>query len=189
MPIDNATVPIEFAHETVSTLIARHATIRPECPAIVTSRDSFLTYDALGRRIAAFGEGLRSHGVGHTARVAIMLPDGPELAFVIVAVVCHAVAVPLNPRLTASELDDLFAVLAIDAVVVSHGVDGAVHDVAARHGARLIEARCGALGILEISGSTAVSPTPVDSKMPWAKCNRTLRRLFFELRPPQAGRN
>ena len=75
-----------------------------------------------------------------------MLPDGPELAVSIVAVACHAAAVPLNPRLTETELDDLFAMLRIDAVVVSDRIDRPVREIATRHGARLLEVRYGKFG-------------------------------------------
>ena len=90
----------EFADATVATIIARQVATRPDCPAIVTSRNGVLTYGALGEQIATFGAGLRNNDLTCSARVAVMLPDGPELAVSIVAVACHAAAVPLNPRLT-----------------------------------------------------------------------------------------
>ena len=107
----------ELVDATVASTIARHVAARPDCPAIVTSQN-VVTYGALGEQIATFGAGLRGNDLTCSARVAITLPDGPELAVSIVAVACHAAAVPLNPRLTESELDDLFATLRIDAVVV-----------------------------------------------------------------------
>ena len=154
----------EFADATVAALIAQHVVNRPECPAIIRSHDGLLTYSALGRQIAAFGEVIRNNGLGRSARAAIMLPDGPELAVAMVAAVCHAVAVPLNPKLSATELDDLFAVLRIDAVVLSDRVDSAGRDVAVRHGARLLEAS-GRASSLEIFGSAAARSAPADSAM------------------------
>src|SRR6187401_3128863 len=120
----------EFADATVATIIARQVATRPDCPAIVTSQDGILTYGALGRQITAFGGGFRNNDLTCSARVAIMLPDGPEFAVSIVAVACHAAAVPLNPRLTERDLDDLFATLRIDAVVVSDRVDHHVREIA-----------------------------------------------------------
>jgi oxalate---CoA ligase len=155
----------ELADATVATLIAQQVANRSESPAIIRSQDDFLTYNALGKQIAAFGELLRSNGLGRSARVGIMLPDGPELAVAIVAAVFHAVAVPLNPKLNASEFDDLFAVLRIDAVVLSDRVDSAGRDVAVRHGARLLEASCGRPGSLEIFGSASAMSAPADSAM------------------------
>jgi acyl-CoA synthetase (AMP-forming)/AMP-acid ligase II/thioesterase domain-containing protein/acyl carrier protein len=150
---------IQFVDGTIGAVIAQHVATRPENPAIVMSRDSFVSYGALGKQIAAFGEALRISGVGSSAKVAIMLPGDCELAIAIVATACHSAAVPLNPRLTANELDDLFATLSIDAVVIPDGLDCAVREVAARHGARLLEVRCSKPGRFEFSSSiAAISP-------------------------------
>src|SRR4029079_7494659 len=140
----------ELADATVASMIARHVAARRDCPAIVTSRN-VVTYGALGEQIATFGAGLRNNDLTCSARVAVMLPDGPELAVSIVAVACHAAAVPLNPRLTERELDDLFATLRIDAVVVSDRVDRHVREIATRHGAPLLEVRYGKFGTVEIA--------------------------------------
>ena len=145
----------EFPDATVASIIARRVAARPDCPAIVTSQN-VVTYGALGEQIATFGAALRSNDFTCSARVAVMLPDDPALAVSIVAVACHAAVVPLNPRLTESELDDLFAMLRIDAVVVSDRIDRPVRKIATRHGARLLEVRYGKFGAVEIADSRAV---------------------------------
>ena len=165
MRVKDAPGPTKFADATVATLIAQNVAIRPECPAIVMSRGKVLTYCALGEQIAAFGAGLRANGIGRCSTVAIMLPDGPELAVAIVATACHAVAVPLNPKLTATELDSLFAMLHVDAMVISNRVDSTARDVAARHGTRLLDAAIGGPGILTFSAGTAVTSAWVDSEL------------------------
>jgi len=129
----------EFPEATIATLIARQGAARPESPAIVMSKGKFLTYGRLGEQIGAFGARLRANAIGRSARVAILLPDGPELAMAIVGAACHAVAVPINPNLTATELDSLFAALRIDAIVTSKRAEGAASDVAVSHGIRLID--------------------------------------------------
>jgi len=145
----------DLTDATVASIIARQVAARPDCPAIVTS-GNVVAYAALGEQIATFGAGLRNNDLTCSARVAVMLPDGPELAVSIVAVACYATAVPLNPRLTEAELDDLFAMLRIDAVVVSDRIDRPVREIATRHGARLLEVRYGKFGAVEIADSRAV---------------------------------
>ena len=135
----------------VDTIIAMHVAARPQSPAIVMSKDDVLTYGALGAQIAAFGADLRANGIGRSAKVAVMLPDGPELAVALVATACHAVAVPLNPKLTATELDNLFATLRIDAMVISNRVASTLRDLAARHGIRQLEATNSGSGAFKIS--------------------------------------
>jgi acyl-CoA synthetase (AMP-forming)/AMP-acid ligase II/thioesterase domain-containing protein/acyl carrier protein len=161
----NVRWPMACADATVAAVIARHVALQPERPAIITSHGNPLTYGALGEQIAAFGERLRINSVRSSARVAIILPDGPELAVAIVAAACHAVAVPLNPNFTAPELDDLFAVLRIDAVVVSEQTDCPARDVAARRGVRLLEASCGKPGTFEIFGSSDARMCALDGKI------------------------
>jgi acyl-CoA synthetase (AMP-forming)/AMP-acid ligase II len=157
--------PMALASPTVPTLIGQHAAVRPERPAIIMPKGNLLTYGALGVQIAAFGAALRATGIGRSGRVAIMLPNGPELAVAILAAACHAAAVPLSPKLSATELDGLFATLRIDAVVVSDPVDPAARDVAARHGARLLKAFRRGPGSLEFSVGAPVAFTRVDGEM------------------------
>ena len=128
----------EFPDATIATIIAQHVANRPDRPAIVTSNE-VLTFRALGMQIAAFGTVLRANGIGPSARVAIILPDGFELAVAIVATACHAVAVPLNPQATATEFNSLVARLHIDAIVTSNKIDTAARGVADRLGVPLFE--------------------------------------------------
>ena len=123
--------PKNLHDETLASIIAQHAAIQPERPAIVLSKDEVLTYGALGAQIAALGTAMRANGIGPSAKIAIILPDSLELAVSIVATACHAVAVPLNPKATATEVDHLFARLHIDAILTSNKIDTA-RGVAAR---------------------------------------------------------
>jgi acyl-CoA synthetase (AMP-forming)/AMP-acid ligase II len=108
--------PATLADATVATLIAQHVNVRPERPAFVMSNGDMMTYGALGAEITAFGTALRDNGIGRSAKVAILLPDGLELAVAIIAAACHSAALPLNPKITATELENLFARLRIDGI-------------------------------------------------------------------------
>ena len=70
---------------------------------------------------------------------------------------CHSVAVPLNPKLTATELDNLFATLRIDAMVTSNQVASLARDVASRHGICLLELANSGPGIFTISAGSAAT--------------------------------
>src|SRR5271170_3516241 len=97
MNIEGIFGPTIFADATITSIIAKHAVTRPQRPAIVMTKGDVVSYDALWAQIAAFGTVLRAHGIGASARVAIMLPEA-ELALAVVATACHAGAVPLNPK-------------------------------------------------------------------------------------------
>ena len=86
-----------------------------------------------------------------------MLP-APEAGLAIVATACHTAAVPLNPELTAAELDECLASSRIDAMVTSIKIGAAERDLAARHGVHLFEASStgpGELRIISASGGSA----------------------------------
>jgi acyl-CoA synthetase (AMP-forming)/AMP-acid ligase II/thioesterase domain-containing protein len=155
----------EFPEATIATLIAQHVAAQPESPAIVMSKGSGLTYGALGEQIKILGAGLCANGIGRCARVAIMLPDGPELAVGIVGAACHAVAVPINPKLIANELDSLFARLRIDAIVTSTRIESAAADVAARRGIPLLDFARGVPRTLKVPTESAVTSAPYPSEL------------------------
>ncbi len=54
------------------------------------------------------GRTLRAMGIGRRDRVAVVLPNGPELAVAILTVEACAVCVPLNPAYGTEELERSF---------------------------------------------------------------------------------
>ena len=115
----------------IPAIIREHARSTPQAPAILSSGGA-LTYEGLQRQIDAIAAVLEDAGITAGTRVAIVMPDGPELAVAIVAVACHATAVPLNPSLTAAELEELFAVQRLEALILADWVESAAQEVAAR---------------------------------------------------------
>src|SRR6187551_296054 len=82
-------------------------------PALVCPDDRrTLTHDDLADVVARLADGLRRHGVAKGDRVAVVLPNGPEIVELLLAVAAlGAAAAPLNPAYTEPEyrfyLDDL----------------------------------------------------------------------------------
>jgi acyl-CoA synthetase (AMP-forming)/AMP-acid ligase II len=82
-------------------------------------RSAYLVSPELGRSfrmdevwhaVEALALELRARGFGRGDRVGIVLPNGPNLATALLAVMsAGAVAVPVNPRLTSDETEQLFA--------------------------------------------------------------------------------
>lgn len=76
-----------------------------------------LSYGALAEVVDKVGRQLGSLGIGPGDDVAIVLPNGPEMAAAFLAVGSHAVAAPLNPSYTRDEfafyMEDLGAKLLI----------------------------------------------------------------------------
>jgi oxalate---CoA ligase len=97
--------------------LSRHALSQPDAPAIISAVAPPITYRELAQHVAAMRAWLRNAGLGPQQRVAILLPNGSELAVAIATVTCNAVAVPLDPMLTRPEFLELQARVQIDAIL------------------------------------------------------------------------
>jgi acyl-CoA synthetase (AMP-forming)/AMP-acid ligase II len=126
--------------DTLPDLIAGHP---DDAPAIGAPDRPWLSYGALRALIAETRASLRAAGVGPGAaagggRVAIVLPNGPEMAAAFVAVSASATAAPLNPAYREDEFDFYLADLGAAALVVADGYDGPALSVAAKRGVRVL---------------------------------------------------
>src|SRR5262249_17402637 len=100
------------------------------------------------------GRSLRSLGIGRKDRVAIVLPNGPEMALAILAVAANATCAPLNPAYGTEELDRYIADLRPRALIVSAGIDSAARSVAFSRGIPVVELNPvgTAAGLFELTG-------------------------------------
>lgn len=151
-------------HSPPSTLfdaIGSHAVKRPAAPALILPNGTATDYLLLHRQIEQIGAQLARAGIGSEDWVVVLLPDGPDLAITVAAVACNAAAVPLNPTLTAAELDDLFAYPQIKAVILADETRSSAREIAGRHGICQFAA-------LSESGNVrlALRSSPLDSRTP-----------------------
>ena len=106
--------------------------------AIAAPEREPLTYGGLRDQVARTGEVLARAGVCAGDRVAIVLPNGPEMATAFLGVAAHATAAPLNPAYRADEfafyLDDLGA----KALILEAGAEGPAVEAAQRVGVPII---------------------------------------------------
>jgi len=82
-----------MAH-TLKSLFAKHP---DNAPAIGAPGREWMTYGELKSLSQDVRKILRSAGIGATERVAIVLPNGPEMAAAFVTVAQSATTAPLNP--------------------------------------------------------------------------------------------
>ena len=111
----------------------------PAAPAIGAPDRDDLAYADLRALIDRTVADLNGFGIGRGDAVAIVLPNGPEMAAAFLGVACAATAAPLNPAYRPDEFEFYLADLEARAVVVQAGDDSPVRDVAARLGLPLIE--------------------------------------------------
>jgi acyl-CoA synthetase (AMP-forming)/AMP-acid ligase II len=119
----------------------------PDSTAIISVSREPLSYKGLTSLIERSVLSLQGFGLQKGERIAIVLPNGPEMATVFLCVASAFCAAPLNPSYTADEFDFYLEDLQARAVVVMEGAVSPVRAVAERRG----------LMILEITASTALS--------------------------------
>jgi acyl-CoA synthetase (AMP-forming)/AMP-acid ligase II len=120
-------------------LLEHQAKRIPDAPAILALERAPLTYGRLYQHIDEMGGRLRSMGIGGHDRVAVVLPNGPEMAVAILTVSSSAVCAPMNPAYAADELDRYFADLRPRALITQAGIDSSARRVALSRGIRVIE--------------------------------------------------
>ena len=124
-----------------------------------TDGRSPLTHEELKRFIGEFS--LAEFGLGPTDRVALALPNGPELGVAMLAVCSRCCSVPVNPQSTASELTHDLASIGAKALLVLHGQSNA-HLSATADALKIpllslipSDTECGIFSVMQLRGSQA----------------------------------
>lgn len=117
-----------FAH--ISGLLEFHAHKTPAAPALLAPGRPPLSYGALGGSIRQLVRTLRELGIGPAGRIAVALPRGADSAMALIAVASTCACVPVNPDLTADELQRYFSELKLTALVTRAGMNSASRDAA-----------------------------------------------------------
>ena len=97
---------------------------------------NFAALRALSSEVVA---SMNGHGIGRGDRVAIVLPNGPEMAAAFVAVAAGAVTAPLNPAYREDEFDFYLDDLKARALIVQQGVETPARAAAERRGVDIVE--------------------------------------------------
>lgn len=117
--------------ETVADVLQAGA---EDAPALLAPGRPPLTHGGLRAHAARVAAALAGFGIGRDARVAIVLPNGPEMASAFATIAGAAATAPLNPAYRAEEFDFYLSDLKPAALIVPRGEDGAAVQVARRHG-------------------------------------------------------
>ena len=85
-------------------LLEHQARRIPDAPAILAPGRAPLSFGRLYRHIEEVEPSLRAMGIGRHDRIAIVLPNGPELAMAILAAAASATCAPINPAYRTDEV-------------------------------------------------------------------------------------
>jgi len=97
-----------------------------------------LTYGELRKQVSETIAALNGIGIGRNDRVAIVLPNGPEMASAFLAVASGATSAPLNPAYRADEFEFYLSDLNAKALIVEEGSKSPAVEVARKLGVRIV---------------------------------------------------
>ncbi|MBT4906729.1 MAG: AMP-binding protein [Rhodospirillaceae bacterium] len=129
--------------------------------AIAAPERAPLTYGALRALVAKTIADMNRMGIGRHDRVAIVLPNGPEMATAFIAVAAGATTAPLNPGYKAEEFRFYLEDLNAKALFVEAGSQSPAIEVATSMGIPVLELTTSSddpAGMFEISGDAAADP-------------------------------
>lgn len=113
---------------TITSLLATGAN---NAPAIAGDGAPALTFAGLRELVAQTGDALAGQGLGTEDRIAIVLPNGPEMAAAFLSVAAWAAAAPLNPAYRAEEFAFYLGDLDARLLIVAEDAASPALDVAA----------------------------------------------------------
>ena len=129
-------------------------------PAITAPDRVPLTYRALRDHLGATVTSLRGLGIRRQDTVAIVLPNGPEMASAFIAIGSGATTAPLNPAYRAEEFEFFLSDLGARLLVLERGADTPAREVAERLGvavAELVVPPDAAAGMFSLDGEPTAS--------------------------------
>ena len=147
---------------TIRGLVEAAAHGRPGAPALLSPAGGTITYRDLLERMDAVAAGLAEAGVRSDDRVAICLPDGPEMACALLGISSVAATAPLNPAYSEREFDFFLGDLEPRALLLAADSRSPARLSAQRRGISILELPPdGARGIRQVErSSSAANPDP-----------------------------
>lgn len=108
---------------TIHQSLAARAEIAPQGEAILSLDHHPLTYKQLFHHINVTQQSLNRLGIGLGDRLAIVLPNGPEMATAFLCAAACCASAPLNPAYKAAEFDFYLSDLQVSGLLILQGMD------------------------------------------------------------------
>lgn len=127
-----------------------------DAPAIGAPGRVTLTYKDLRELAETTMSDLNRMNIGRNDRVAIVLPNGPEMAAAFVVIGCCATTAPLNPAYRAEEFDFYLSDLRAKALVILEGMESPALAIARARNIPIVTLRPGGkAGTFTLHGDAA----------------------------------
>ena len=137
--LDECSVTAKLSFSCLPELFEYYARRTPDASAILAPGRVPLTYGRLYRHIDEIGRSLRIMGIGCHDRVAVVMPNGPELVAAIACVASNAACAVINPAYAVEELERYFADLRPNALITQAEIDSPIRRLAISRGMHVIE--------------------------------------------------
>lgn len=124
---------------TVLSLLAKRARKSPEAIALNAPGCIPLNYGNLFEHIRSTVKILHEFGIERNDRVAVVLPNGADMAVAFLAVTSKATCAPLNPDYREKEFDFYLSDLKAKALIIQEGMDSPAIAIAHRKDISIIE--------------------------------------------------
>jgi acyl-CoA synthetase (AMP-forming)/AMP-acid ligase II len=155
-PVAMTAAAAAYHSDTVPELLRQGAAT---APAIGAPGRPWMSYGALRELAETVTTQLNGLGIGRGDRVAIVLPNGPDMATAFITIACAATTAPLNPAYREEEFQFYLTDLNARALVIASGSDSVVRQVADRLNIPVLELLADADG--PAGAFTLVSSGPV----------------------------
>lgn len=120
-------------------LLEQQVPKNPKAIAITAPDHLPLTYEQLYTHLTEMKAVLQAYGIGPQDRVAVVLPNGPEMAVAFLTIASMATCAPLNPAYRADEFEFFLEDLDAKALIIQNDMDSPARDIAQTRGIQIIE--------------------------------------------------
>jgi acyl-CoA synthetase (AMP-forming)/AMP-acid ligase II/acyl carrier protein len=127
--------------KTLHELLVDRAEARADRIALLAPNRPALDYGNLARHVRRIGGWLADAGIAPKNRVAVALPEGPEMALATLGVATYMTCAPLCIGLSQREFEAAFDELRVTALIIPAGSAKAARKAAAATGVGCLEAR------------------------------------------------
>jgi oxalate---CoA ligase len=140
---------------------------KPEQAALRAPNRPSLTHAELLKQLSSLRDRLQVLGLGPSARIAVLSPNGPELALAFLGSATYAACAPLNPAYQKDELEFYLDDLDASALLITSTFQSPAREVAHARGIPVLELHSQtkqAAGCFSIEGKTGLSPVSTPSR-------------------------
>ncbi len=133
------TQPDTYRYSDILSLLSTRAANVSGSNALEAPDRPPVSYGTLFEEVTKIGEQLRAAGVSRTSRVALVFPNGPDMATALLGVSCAAIAAPLNPVNRYEEFVSYFSDIKVTFLLLLKGFESPARLAAHDQGLHILE--------------------------------------------------